>query len=329
MEKTPIHFDLFGDSISNKKPISRDILSQQLFNNLNSISIHGLAQLLTNEFNEIIAYVDLSHGEKTCQKTSLLFNPHRLSTKTKNSKISIYEAMKNESFTSGLARAVLFKKGHVHELLYQVLQLGINGVQYVNEFPPHVARDICKEHGVLETDKVLDPCGGWGGRMLGVSVACNSYECFEPCSVTAEGLRKLADFIVSMNTNFKAIVSETPFEDAQLKHDYYDFALTSPPYYDTEIYSDENTNSLNRYKTFEQWCNGFYLPLIKKTMDAMKPKKPFILNIGSRTYPLNRVLIHNFKNAYQIEKRKSYLSGRGGLGRTAEKEGEAFYVITK
>jgi hypothetical protein len=134
--------DLFGNSTIPKQPISRDVLAKRLKNNLENISIEDFVGLITNEFDEIIEYCDLSNGEKSCQKTSLLFNPHRLNTKTKTSKYSIFEALKTESFISGLARAVLFKKGKVSELLYQVMQLGINGIQYVNEFPPFVARNI-------------------------------------------------------------------------------------------------------------------------------------------------------------------------------------------
>jgi hypothetical protein len=217
------------------------------------------------------------------------------------------------------------------EALYLTLQLGINGVQYINDFPPHVAVELCRHY--LPKDgranaKVLDPCGGWGGRMIGVSVVTNDYTCFEPETRTASGLTKLAGFLhdKGFNPNFKAEVVCLPFEDVDLKADYYDFAFTSPPYYDTEEYSTEETNSLNRYKTFEAWCKGFYIPLIEKTMAALKPERTFVLNIGDRRYPLSKILLENFSDKYHIEKIKGKLSGFSGLRRG---EGEQFYVITK
>ena len=318
--------DLFGNTTEKKQPISRDILADRLKLNLQKMRVEDFVKLLTNEFNEIIQYIDLSNGEKTCQKTSLLFNSHRLSTKTKSSKLSIIDAIQTESFISGLARAVLFKKGKVNELLYQVLQLGINGIQYVNEFPPFVARDIYLEYGLDMNSKILDPCAGWGGRMIGASVVSNNYECFEPSTKTFEGLWNLYDFIKSMNADFEAKIHNECFENSTLENGSYDFALTSPPYYDTEVYSNELTNSLNKYSSFDNWCDGFYLPLIEKTMSYLKPNKTFLINIGSRIYPLNDVLLSNFSTKYDIKKKGNYLSGNGGLGK--EGEGEMFYSIT-
>jgi len=320
--------DLFGNEIKKKDTINRYELEKMLFHTMSSLSLNEFVKMITNEFNEIIEYATLTNGGTACQKTSLLFNPHRLTTKTKSSKLSIYDALKTESFISGLSRATIFKQNKVNELLYQVLQLGINGIQYVNEFPPHVARDIYLEHKLDANSKILDPCAGWGGRMIGASVISNSYTCFEPSSQTYNGLKKLYDFIKSMNPDFVAKVYNLPYEESNLVNDYYDMALTSPPYYDTEEYIEEQTNSFMRYKTFDLWCDNFYLPLINKTMYALKPSGCFVLNIGSRIYPLNEVLISNFKNKYSIEKINDKLSGKSGL-KNNEKEGETFYKIVK
>ena len=189
----------------------------------------------------------------------------------------------------------------MNELLYQIIQLGINGTQYVNEFPPATARDILLELGATAESKILDPCGGWGGRMIGCSVVSDYYECCEPCGKTFEGLTKLAEFISTMNKTFTAKIHKQPFEDTEIEKGKYDLAITSPPYYDTEIYSTEETNSLNRYKTFSDWKNGFYIPMIRKTLEALKPDGVFALNIGSRVYPLNEILTQNF-GKHKIEK---------------------------
>jgi len=328
-----IQDDLFGNSHVFNAPISRDNLTKLLIKRVKGISLERLVSFITNEFDETIEYIALQNGAKTCQKTSLLFNPHRLATRTKNSKAHLLEAFSDDRFLDGLSRAILFdqinriKKGNGKDLLYLVLRLGINGVQYINEFPPHVARDLCHEHNLDAKSKVLDPCAGWGGRMIGVSTVCNNYDCFEPFTKTFYGLINLYKFIKSMNNNFDPEIHNIPFEDARLKESYYDFAVTSPPYYDTEIYTDEKNNSLNRYKTFESWVNGFYLPMISKTMKALKIGKSFILNIGSRNYPLNEILISEFGRIYKIKKNKSKLSGASGLGKSGE--GESFYEIIK
>ena len=319
--------DLFGDVVTDKTPLSRDVLAGQLRATLGGYNLAEFVGLITNEFNEILQYAALTNGERACQKTSLLFNPHRLSTRTASSKHSIFDAIGYESFISGLARAVVWKNKKVGDLLYQVIQLGINGIQYANEFPPHVARDIYREYGISAEHKILDPCAGWGGRMIGASTVVDCYDCYEPSTQTLNGLKELSGFIKKLSGTFSANIYGVPFEDADLPSNYYDIALTSPPYYDTEIYSDELTNSLNRYTTFDDWVKGFYYPLISKTMDALKKGGVFVLNIGSRKYPLNELLLSGFSDKYEITRKHNYLSGIAGLGR--EGEGEMFYEIRK
>ncbi len=326
--------DLFGNDVEKKRPLTREDFEPAILKIFDNISLEKLVGLLTNELEEVVEYYKLSNGGNACQKTSLLFNPHRLCTRSKGKPFSIYEGTKTYNFLTGLSRTLAYRynsmNGRVKELLWTTLQFGgINNSKYVNEFPPHVARDLCREFGVTKNSKVLDPCGGWGGRMIGVSVISDNYDCFEPSTKTYNGLLKLFDFIKSLNPSFNANVNCLPFEESKIEYNSYDFALTSPPYYDTEDYSDEETNSKNRYKTFDDWCDGFYVPLVKKTMNALKDGKVFVLNIGSRIYPLNEVLLDNFSKEYKISRHKDMLMGNNSGLRSKVKEGETFYVIKK
>jgi hypothetical protein len=330
--------DLFGFvTIENYKP-SRESLQKELsliFNDC--LTIEKLVNFITNEFYETLEYHQLCYGLNSCQKTSLLFNPHRLETKAGKSKMSCYEALKDFSFLNGLSRMILHErkqkgdnyKSRYGELLYQILAFNINGVQYVNEIHPIIARNLAKKYCNGLKSKVLDPCCGWGGRMIGFSTIVGEYYGYEPYTKTFEGLNNLGNWIKKRNENFDFKIINLPFEDAQFESDIFDFAFTSPPYYDTEKYGDEKTNSYNRYKSFENWCDFFYLPMIKKTMDSLKTNCSFILNIGSRIYPLNDVLISNYASKYLIEKEKDMLQGKKSGLKNNQNEGETFYKITK
>ena len=162
--------------------------------------------------------------------------------------------------------------------------------------------------------------------MIGVSTVCNRYVCFEPASQTAAGLLRLRDQLSEFSPGFKARINVMPFEESNLRDDRFDFAPTSPPYYDTEVYSDEETNSLNRYATFDDWTEGFYRPFLLKTMDALKPGATFVLNIGSRNYPLSD-LMRETLDGHRIDRLGSLLSGKAGLGKSGE--GETFYSIRR
>jgi hypothetical protein len=322
---------LWGDSdLVIKPPITREQLADVLFGLLSTLTLDELVHIFTNEFKETFEYIHLQKGEDTCQNTSLLFNPHRFDTIAGDSKQSVFGALKNPSYASGLARAVLFDKQYNknRDYMFHAFALGVNGVQYVNEFYPYLARDICEEFHLSAEHKVLDPCAGWGGRMLGISTVVNSYTAFEPSTRTVAGLDKLERFIRRVDPDFHAFVNCLPFEDSKLEDNAFDFAFTSPPYYDTEKYSDEPTQSFNRYKSFLEWVTGFYLPLIRKTMAALKPGKFFVLNIGNRKYKLGDILLQNFSTQFAIRAKGSYNIGSAGLGREGS-AGEQFYAIQK
>lgn len=330
-------FDLFGDAYTDTSSVTidREILTTCLQESLRGISLDGLVGLLTNEYAEIIEYAALAKGTRgACRKLTLLFNPHRLDTRTRTSKMSFFQALHEyPEFHSGLARATLMRmkeRTRPSEMFYMVMQLGVNGIQYVNEFPPHVARDWCERYRLNLDSHVLDPCAGWGGRMAGCSVRVNHYVGYEPATETARGLRKLSEFVNRARGGaFYAEVFCQPYEDSAERLDFYDMALTSPPYYDSEIYSDEETNSLNRYKSFDAWVEGFYWPLIDKTMRQLKPGAPFVLNIGDRQYPLTaRMQAQCEKRGYSFKKLNADLVDSGGIGRELGM-GEKFFELRR
>lgn len=324
-----INYNLFGEQEAVVE-INYEKLGASLINLLGKISLTELVALITNEYQETIEYAGLCAGKDKCRRTTLLFNPHRLDVNVEGKKDSVLSAMRNPKITKGLARtAKMYAKNGMpsSDFLFQSIQLGFNGVQYVNDFPASVARDLLKKYNIGPNDRVLDPCAGWGGRMLGTSVVCKNYVCFEPSTKTVEGLKKLTKFIRRFNPDFNPVINKLPYEDAQIFKGAFDFALTSPPYYNTEIYSDEPTNSLNRYENFNEWCLGFYYPMISNTMLQLKPGRPFILNIGDRKHPLSERLLKRFGDKYKIEREEDKLATGGGM-RAGEDLGEKFYVIT-
>jgi hypothetical protein len=155
--------------------------------------------------------------------------------------------------------------------------------------------------------------------MLGVSVVSNHYTCYEPAALTTQGLQRLSVFIRSVRPDFNADAICEPYEDSDEISDHYDFALTSPPYFDTEHYSDEETNSCNRYGTFADWCEGFYLPLVDMTLRQLKPGRPFVINVGDRKYPLSQVLQkHCDERGYVMRRIRGGIMNNPGFGREAD-----------
>ena len=322
--------------------MDRETLKEHLKQTLRKMTLEEFASLFINETLAIEEFFKLCHNVNAGKTISLLFNPHRLDiiteasvTRTSNP-MSIYASLSdegNDEYTEkidGLARLYLYNLEHgTANPFYCTVQRGYNGVAYVNEFPPFVARRIYNEYNAVRPTnlKVLDPCCGWGGRMIGcASIPNTTYVGCEPCTKTYEGLVKLGNWLKSLQPTFEFYISNCPYEEWDLQHDEdknFDIALTSPPYYNTEHYTDEPSNSMNKYDTYEKWVDGFYRPLITKTVSYLKPNGLFILNIGDRKYPLSDSMAQICESEGIAYKRTTdYLSGNGEAK-------EKFYCLSK
>jgi len=96
-------------------------------------------------------------------------------------------------------------------------------------FPCSVAKAVTDRYCPVG-GSVVDPCAGWGGRLLGVSSAGRFYYGFEPWDKTYDGLTRI---IAHFGLNSSVQKSEFDSTKAPLLCD---FILTSPPYVDLEIY---------------------------------------------------------------------------------------------
>ena len=316
--------------------MNRDDIRETLKATISHMSVSEFAKLFINEISAIEEFFKLCNGVKAGNTISLLFNPHRLNIVTEaavertSAPMSIYQSLSdkgNSDYTEkidGLARLFLYNMEHgVTNSFYCAVQRGYNGVAYVNEFPPYVARSIYLQYSKSKNLRILDPCAGWGGRMIGAASIPNTYYvACEPSTETYCGLIKLGDWLHKLQPTFQYKIYNIPYEDF-ICDEQFDIALTSPPYYNTEHYSEEETNSLNRYKSYDSWVDGFFKPLILNTVKCLNLNSVFILNIGDRKYPLSNSLkmICDYEGIYN-ERIHDYLSGNGD-GK------EKFYCLSK
>lgn len=248
---------------------------------------------------------------------SLLFNPHRLDTRIGNRKHSVAESFINQDkgFLSSLSQWMSKQQDIVHNRLYIDIAKANTGTQIAHEFKPYLARDIYQNY-CTNGAKVLDPCAGWGGRMIGFfsSLLGGEYIATDPSTKTFNGLLRLKDFLLSAEVINEPEISlhNLPFEELELPDNYFDFAFTSPPYFDTEIYSDEETQAFNRYPAFDEFNEKFLKVLIEKTMRSLKPGKFLLLNIGGSQFRFDRVVNDIcFKLGLSIREVFNYKIGKG------------------
>lgn len=112
---------------------------------------------------------------------------------------------------------------------------------------------------------VLDPCAGWGGRMLGVVASGAKYIAFEPNTKTYKNLIRLVNFL---KIEDRVILHNDIAENIHMYDiSNVDLILTSPPYYNLEIYSDEETQSIKNNQSYDQWVNSFLKVTIQNCID--------------------------------------------------------------
>tara|TARA_Y100001973_G_C5151532_1_gene308390 strand:+ start:212 stop:1252 length:1041 start_codon:yes stop_codon:yes gene_type:complete len=153
-----------------------------------------------------------------------------------------------------------------------------NGTQVVSNFRPSAAKliyDLFNTNGV-----VWDMSCGWGGRLLGAlsNFKIKTYIGTEPSTKTYQGLINIKkDFNHIKNIEIFKIGSEDYLPDKNSLG----LCFTSPPYFDTEKYSNEDTQSYIKYPSEDGWLNGFMRDTLMNCHYGLKPGGYLVLNIAN------------------------------------------------
>jgi hypothetical protein len=137
---------------------------------------------------------------------------------------------------------------------------------------PTMYRPLLTKSIVLRTGatRVLDPCVGWGGRMVGtLAVDGTTFEGCEPFTKTYKGLVEIAEFckisdrVTLHHAGAEAVLPTLPAG-------VYDLVLTSPPYFTLEVYGHEETQSINKHTEWDSWVSGWLDPVIRECLRCLK-----------------------------------------------------------
>lgn len=187
---------------------------------------------------------------------------------------SIADVIDDEEAYKKLFRKAMSMKrwGTLVERLYEADR--INGA--VVFFKPSTA--VCY-YDKFEATAVLDPCAGWGGRMLGAWSREINYT----------GI----DTNLSLKPTYEKLIEDLGYENVMmiwddcLKVDFaeieYDMVLTSPPYINQETYEH-----MTPFTSKDKYYTDFLIPLIKKCLRNIsvlhEQKRPVCFNISPAMY---------------------------------------------
>ena len=192
---------------------------------------------------------------------------------------------------------------------------------------------------------VFDFSCGYGGRMLGALSSKNNYIYYgvEPNTETYDNLLILGD-IIEKSLNRKNIysISKIGSEDFSGEKESVDFAFSSPPYYNLEMYCDEETQCYNKFKNIDVWFTKKKEKTILNIRNILKKDGLYAVNIsdfntekGKRVNFVQKWIEISEKIGFEhVETISMKLTNRGGnknkgvTGGKSKKE-EAIYVFKK
>ena len=154
-----------------------------------------------------------------------------------------------------------------------------------SQFKPSIAKAFYDYFGSVN---VLDFSAGWGDRLAGFycGETTKSYVGIDPNTLNHPNYKRQVEFYKKHQTFFEEEKSVelicSPAEDVDYKkyENYFDTIFTSPPYFDVEKYSDEDTQSYKRYTHIDSWNKDFLHKTIGKIIPTLKKDGVLAVNIA-------------------------------------------------
>jgi SAM-dependent methyltransferase len=210
----------------------------------------------------------------------------------------------------------------------------------VTNFKAQNAKAIVEHLCPVLWGNVYDYSCGYGGRLLGIGSSNFKYNYIgvEPNTETVNYLNYLND-VIDEATGVRGTIIQSVSEEYQPED--IDCAFSSPPYFNLEKYSNEETQCMVQFTTLDEWFDGYVAPTMKNIHQGLNSDGFFATNIADyKTYSQKEpVLVVDrwvelaekigFKHTETI---KMMLNTRPGVGND-RKEGrekwEGVYVFRK
>jgi len=217
------------------------------------------------------------------------YHPHAFKVRCNDMK-SPFDVFNDDTiFQNGIRKSLMgnfFAKRSYEELMSQSPQAKemirgvlrrVTGSQMVSNFRPVTASMLYKVF-TDEGDTVWDMSMGWGGRLLASVKAKINYIGTDPNTQTVKGLKEMIGTFGDKDTDY--LLYTMGSEEYRPDKNSLDFAFTSPPYFDTEKYSDEKTQSYLKYSSINKWKEKFLRKTIDNCYYGLKQNKFLALNVA-------------------------------------------------
>ena len=217
--------------------------------------------------------------------------------------------------------------------------LDLTGGGTIQNFKPLNARAIYEYICPQLFGNVLDFSSGYGGRMLGslTSKMRYNYTGIDPNTKTFTGLDALGTMLTDLNLGNGYQMHNTVSEEFDAPEKTYDAAFSSPPYFNLEIYCDEETQCMNRYTNLDAWFEFYVAPTLGMLNKVLVDDGIYAVNIADydkgKTKVVDRwIELSKKMNFEYVDTLKMMLNVRPGKGNNKIQNGfkhEGVYIFQK
>jgi len=173
--------------------------------------------------------------------------------------------------------------------IYYIYKYVINKllIRDCDTFPLFVALSI---YYTFKPQNVLDMSSGWGDRLISSIIYNNcNYQGIDPNSKLTDKYTNIINTLAKNSKNNYNIITDG-FENVILKQQY-DMMFSSPPYFNIEHYSSDNTQSYKKYSNLNKWLKNFMYVSIDKIWFHL-------INGGFLILVINDIKINNTLYSY-------------------------------
>ena len=159
----------------------------------------------------------------------------------------------------------------------------------VANFDPKNAREIYFRYHDINGERIncLDTSAGFGSRMSAVLLSGHNYCGFDPNPKLFKQLVNYKNWLSTYNiidTTQRCGLYKCGSETHKPELDnIFDVSFTSPPYFNLEVYANDNSESTKNYNNYELWLKRFVKPTIDNTYKYLKVGGYAMINIKNLT----------------------------------------------
>ena len=203
---------------------------------------------------------------------------------TKKTPMQVFKS--DVDFKRAIGKRLKYGTGRITDAAIRKAVRSYSGAQGVSNFRPSAAAAVYHSFLPPKGGTVWDMSSGYGGRLLG-AIACDvvsRYIGTDPCAKTIAGLRAMARELGRDGLDIE--LYEVGSEDFLPERNSLDVCFSSPPYFDTEKYSSELSQSYIKFPTKEAWLDKFLGRTLDNCWYGLKSSGRLIINIANvKSYP--------------------------------------------